>query len=246
MISREPGPLASLDTLRNLLASQINFKYPLCRLVELIDWPAFNRQFGALYSPGRSCPGKRTRLMLGPQYLEYMEGISDKEVVQKWLENSNWQYFCGEQYFQTKLPIGPGSMMCYRQRIGELSCEDLFKKTVNTGLRRQAVKRSDFRRMTVGSTIQEKAVSFPTDGELLNRSREHLGRNWLNGRVGYQMNVALCCVVHNLRLIWNRVRCFSLWKWTGIRHGDSDFQVFRVWIQCLIGHRRQSDSLQPA
>jgi len=190
MIPKDPDPLASLDTFRNLLSNQLDLKHPLCRLAELIDWSALDRQFGALYSPGRGCPGKPTRLMVGLQYLKHLEGISDEEVVRKWLENPYWQYFCGEQYFRTRLPIDPSSMTRYRQRIGESGCEYLLKETVNAGLRGKAVKRSDFRRVTVDSTVQEKAVGFPTDGKLLNRSRERLVRLCGKSGVGLRQSYA--------------------------------------------------------
>ena len=48
--------------------------------------------------------------------------------------------------------------------------------TVAAGVQSKAVKPRDFKRVTVDTTVQEKAVSYPTDSKLLNRSRERLVR----------------------------------------------------------------------
>jgi IS5 family transposase len=48
--------------------------------------------------------------------------------------------------------------------------------TVAAGVKSTTVKAGDFKRVTVDTTAQEKAVSYPTDGRLLNRSRARLVR----------------------------------------------------------------------
>ena len=92
------------------------------------------------------------------------------------MENPYWQYFCGEVYFQHAAPIDPSSLTRFRQRIGESGCERLLQVTVAAGVQSKAVKAADFKRVTVDTTVQEKAVSYPTDSKLLNRSRERLVR----------------------------------------------------------------------
>jgi len=90
------------------------------------------------------------------------------------VENPYWQYFCGEEYFQHQLPIDPSSMTRFRQRIGEAGCEQIFKATVEAGLKSKTIRRTELSRITVDTTVQEKAISFPTDSKLLNRSRVRL------------------------------------------------------------------------
>lgn len=151
-------------------------KHQLCLLAEAIDWTFFERSFGPLYCPGNGTPGKPIRLMVGLQYLKHIHKLSDEAVLSKWVENPYWQYFCGERYFQHTAPIDPSSMTRFRKRIGEAGCEKLFQETIPAGLRVGAVKASDFKKVTVDTTVQEKAVSYPTDAMLLNRSRERLVR----------------------------------------------------------------------
>ena len=143
-------------------------------LADLIDWHGFDAAFGELYCPDNGCPAKATRLMVGLQYLKHLYGLSDDEVVLRWVENPYWQHFCGEEYFQHQLPIDPSSMSRFRRRIGESGCEKIFQVSIEAGLDSKTIKCNDLRRVTVDTTVQEKAVSFPTDSKLLNRSRERL------------------------------------------------------------------------
>lgn len=103
-----------------------------------------------------------------------MYGLSDEAVVRRWVENPYWQYFCGATYFEHQLPIDPSSMTRFRLRIGELGCELILKATVVTGLKSKTIKPAHLKRITVDTTVQEKAVSFPTDSKLLNRFRQRL------------------------------------------------------------------------
>ncbi len=114
--------------------------------------------------------------MVALLYLKLIHKLSDEQLVIGWLENPYWQYFCGESHFQTDWPINPSSLTRYRQRIGEKGCEWLLQQTIAAGVASGAVRKSHLKRVTVDTTVQEKAVSFPTDGKLLNRSRERLVR----------------------------------------------------------------------
>jgi len=164
------------DLFRNRLENLLDQRHELYRLADLIEWDEFDTLFGQYYCADNGCPGKATRLMVGLQYLKHLHGLSDEVVVQRWVENPYWQYFCGEEYFQHELPIDPSSMSRFRSRIGESGCEKILQGTVKAGVRSKTVKRTDFKRITVDTTVQEKAVSFPTDSKLLNRSRERLVR----------------------------------------------------------------------
>ena len=108
--------------------------------------------------------------------LKNLYGMSDEEVVDRWVENPYWQKFCGEVYFQHKPPIDPSSMTRYRKRISESGCELILQLTVTVGVTCKVVKLSDLKRVTVDTTVQEKTVSYPTDSRLLNRSRKRMVR----------------------------------------------------------------------
>ena len=178
MTPRQPDAKTrtATDLFRERLDNMLNQRHALYRLADLIEWSVFDKAFGALYCPDNGCPGKPTRLLVGLQYLKHCYGLSDEAVVSGWVENPYWQYFCGETYFQHVPPIDPSSLTRFRQRIGESGCEKILQVTVSAGVQSRTVKASDFKRVTVDTTVQEKAVSYPTDSKLLNRSRERLVR----------------------------------------------------------------------
>lgn len=174
MRPKEPDPSPASDLFRNRLENMLDQRHELYRLADLIDWSAFDSAFGELYCVDNGCPAKATRLMVGLQYLKHTYGLSDDAVVMRWVENPYWQYFCGEEYFLHQIPIDPSSMTRFRKRIGESGCEKILQATVKAGLQSKTIKPADLKRVTVDTTVQEKAVSFPTDSKLLNRSRMRL------------------------------------------------------------------------
>lgn len=165
-----------MELFRERLENILNRNHELYRLAGLIDWDAFEADFGAFYAAKKGRPGVPIRLMVGLTYLGHAYGLSDEAVVSKWVENPYWQYFCGETYFQHRLPIDSSSMSRWRKRIGEAGCEKILAETLQTGLRSGAVKDSSLQRINVDTTVQPKAVRFPTDSRSYNRCRERLVR----------------------------------------------------------------------
>jgi len=156
------------------LAKIINTKHPLCILGAKINWSEFDKAFGPLYSEGKGRPAKPTRLMVGLHYLKHTYNLSDEEVVAQWLENPYWQHFCGNEYFEHGFPIDASSMTRWRKRVSVAGMEKLLEETVSTGLDIGALKKASINKLNVDTTVQEKAISFPTDAKLYHRMREKL------------------------------------------------------------------------
>ncbi len=160
---------------RDRLGNILNMRHELCRLAEVVDWDFLEEHFGRHYSE-KGRPAIPIRLMVGLSYLEYAFGLSDEEVVSRWVENPYWQYFCGEEFFQHELPINPSSLSRWRKRIGEEGAEAILAATVRAGLKVKAVRESSLERVSVDTTVQPKAISHPTDARLYNHAREILVR----------------------------------------------------------------------
>ena len=97
-------------------------------------------------------------------------------MVQRWAENPYWQYFCGESYFQHELPLNPSSLTRWRQRLGDQGLGLLLGATIDAAIESESVKRRDLKRITVDTTVQEKAMAFPIDSRLYSGARERLVR----------------------------------------------------------------------
>ena len=158
----------------NRLDELINLKHPLVRLAGLIDWSEIERTFAVSFSSTRGRPALPPRLVAGLLYLQHTFNASDEAVVNTWVENPYWQYFCGEVYLQTEAPIDPSSLTRWRKRIGEEGVETLLMATIDAARRGGVVKAASVDCVIVDSTVMPKAIAHPTDSKLLERSRQHL------------------------------------------------------------------------
>jgi IS5 family transposase len=153
------------DLFRERLDAIINMRHPLVRLSGLMPWARFDEALGRFYRPvGR--PAKPTRLMVGLHYLKHVYDLSDEEVVERWVENAYWQYFCGFEFFQHEVPIDASTMTRWRKRIGPEGLEEMLKASVEVALDTGTAKPSSLERVTVDTTVQPKAIAHPTDSRL--------------------------------------------------------------------------------
>lgn len=171
-----------------LLDNILNKTHELYRLSHAIDWLEFDRAFGSFYSDNTGCPAKPTRLMVGLHYLKFTYDLSDEEVVARWVENPYWQYFCGCDYFEHKKPIDPSSMTKWRNRVKSEGMEKLLEVTITTGLDTGVLKRRNLRKVNVDTTVQEKAIRYPTDAALHHKMREKLVRQAKESGVDLRQN----------------------------------------------------------
>ena len=156
------------------LEQLINLHHPLVQLGMHIDWASFELALGATYHPTQGAPGIQTRLMVALHYLKYQHDLSDENVVAHWVENPYWQHFSGERYFQHQMPIDASSMTRWRQRLGEAGAEQMLRSTIETGIKMGVIGPAQLKRINVDTTVQTKAIRFPTDARLYHRCRERL------------------------------------------------------------------------
>ncbi len=152
----------------------IDMHHPLTRLGMCIDWSGFEETLGGTYHPTQGAPGISTRLMVALHYLKYQHDLSDEAVVAHWVENPYWQHFSGERYFQHRMPIDASSMTRWRGRLGEAGAEQMLRETIAAGIKMGAIRAADLKRVNVDTTVQTKAIRFPTDARLYHRCRERL------------------------------------------------------------------------
>lgn len=142
--------------LRDMLDSQD----PLVALADTLPWEKYEASFEKYYShEGR--PAKPIRLMVGLLLLKQIENLSDEEVVLQWKRNPYYQYFCGMHEFQIGLPCHSTELVKFRQRVGKEGMKLVFKSSVELH-----GKKANEKQVIVDTTVQEKNVTYPTDGKL--------------------------------------------------------------------------------
>lgn len=172
------GPTAQTpqtdEMFRPRLDEQIKMTHPLIRLSSLMDWQRIEADFSKHFVSSRGRPALSPRLIAGLLYLQHANDASDEAVVATWLENPYWQYFCGETYLQTELPIDSSSLTRWRKRIGEEGVEVLLAVTIDAARAAGLIKKSSLDKVIVDTTVMPKAIAHPTDSRLLEKSRQHL------------------------------------------------------------------------
>ena len=114
--------------------------------------------------------------MAGLAILKHMYNLSDEVLCDRWIENPYYQYFCGEEFFQHRLVFDRSSLTRWRQRMGEEKLLALLQESLAVATRTEAMRPTDLARVIIDTTVQPKAVMFPTDAKLINRAREIMVR----------------------------------------------------------------------
>jgi IS5 family transposase len=163
------------------LESTLNHKHPPANK---IDWEMFEREFSPLYCPDNGRPAKPIRLMVGLLILKHIRDLSDESVVEQWSENNYYQYFCGEQEFQPRVPCEASELVHFRHRIGKEGVELILRESIRIN-----GKDSNDKDVYIDTTVQEKNITFPTDDKLakkiIKRCWKIADRNSLDLRQSY-------------------------------------------------------------
>ena len=162
------------DLFRARLDQILNVAHELVRLARLIDWRFIEERCGAAYSDAPGHPPLPTRLMAGLAILKHTYNLSDEALCARWIENPYFQFFCGEEFFRHDLPFDRSSITRWRQRMGEERLNALVQESLSVAVKTKALRVADLGHVIVDTTVQEKAVMFPTDARLLDRARVRL------------------------------------------------------------------------
>src|SRR5512137_1342335 len=189
--------MSTPDFFRSRLDAMIDLRHPLAVLARQLPWdrieqalaPKFTHQDrparqevaddllgehqvefgGGVSNAGR--PRLSIRLMASLLYLKNSFNLSDEELVQRWSENVQYQFFSGMEYYEPRLPCDATQIGRLRRAIGEEGLEQLLKCTIETAVEIKAIKPAELERVIVDSTVQEKAIAHPVDSRLLEIAR---------------------------------------------------------------------------
>ena len=124
---------------------------------------------GAVSNAGR--PRGSLRLMIALLLLKNSFDLSDEALVARFAENVYWQHFAGYDYFDPTPPCDATQIGRFRAALGEAGMEELLKATVEMAVNVGAVRKAEFERLIVDTTVQEKAIAHPVDSRLLEIAR---------------------------------------------------------------------------
>ena len=183
MRPNKPRTTGAGDLFRARLDQIINLKHELVQLAARIDWDWIDREVAPLYSDnGR--PGIETRFVIGLFLLKHIYGLSDEGVCERWIYDPYFQHFTGEEFFQHDFPHERSDLSHWRKRLGS-KLELLLAESLRVAHATGALRTRDIKRVTVDTTVQPKAVTFPTDAKLLHAAIKGLNR--LAHRCGLQL-----------------------------------------------------------
>lgn len=143
------------------LIHQLDPHDPLVLLANIIPWKDLEDALSVGYAIKQGRPSLPIRRLVGLLILKQLENLSDERVVLQWKQNPYFQYFCGEKTFQIQLPCHATELVHFRKRIGTEGVEKIFQLSVD--LHGNAAEEKT---VNIDSTVQEKAITYPTDGKL--------------------------------------------------------------------------------
>ena len=189
--------METTDFFRCRIDAMINLHHPLavlatrlsCSVIETSLAPKFERKdrpgqliegqdmlgsTTALVGTGRSNAGRPRmpiRLMASLLYLKHSFNLSDEDVCERWSESPLWQFFSGQDHDEHCPPCDATQVGRFRHDIGEDGMELLLKATIDTAVTAGTVEPETLERVTVDTTVREKAIAHPVDSRLLEIAR---------------------------------------------------------------------------
>lgn len=173
---REERQKDQKDLLRSALDQIIDLGHPLVRLARAIDWDFLGGCFSTVCRSGPGQPPLPTRVVAGLLILKHMHDLSDAVLCARWLENPYYQHFCGEEVFQHAPRFDRSSLTRWRQRLGEAQLAPLIQESLSVAHKTGALATKDLERVAVDTTVQPKAVAFPTGARLTHKTIVLAGR----------------------------------------------------------------------
>ena len=120
-------------------------------------------------------PGIESRFVVGLLLLKHIFALSDEQLCERWVYDPYFQHFTGEEFFQHAFPHERSDLSHWRQRLGD-KLELLLAESLRVAHEAGALRTKDLKRVTVDTTVQPKAISFPTDAKLLHAAIRGLAR----------------------------------------------------------------------
>jgi IS5 family transposase len=151
-----------LDAFKTPLVHFIEMGHELVALSQKINWDNLEKDLSQYYCADNGRPSIPIRKISGIVILKRIFNESDESVLDRWVENPYWQYFCGETYFNHELPFDRTELIKFRKRIGDKGAEQILKASINLFPKKEVQEKD----VLIDTTVQEKNITYPTDAKL--------------------------------------------------------------------------------
>lgn len=190
---------ATDDFFRSRIDQMIDLRHPLAVLASRMPWQELEARVSHLLmrkaraavampdldlfgeQPIQVCkrsnagrPRVPLRIMIALLYLKHAFNESDEGVVLRWAETPTWQFFCGQAYFEHRQPCDASTLIKFRKLLGEEGVEELLAQTIEAAVQLELIHPQALKEVLVDSTVQHKAIAYPTDSRLLEVARTKL------------------------------------------------------------------------
>lgn len=136
----------------------LNLDHPLCVRARKIDWIRFEVAFAECYPEEDGAPGKDIRLLVGLHYLKHTFNVSDESLLEPWIENPYWKYFCGFSKMEHTVPLHSTCLAKWRQRVGVDRLIVLLNETVAVGGQDRLVMKKELARVNVDKRFRKRTA----------------------------------------------------------------------------------------
>lgn len=149
------------------------------QLSKIVPWDEIKKVYDQSMSSSTGAGSVPARVAVGALILKHLTNQTDEEIIESIRENPYFQYFLGYSSFSDRQVFTPSLFVSIRRRLGSESVESLIEKLKERDATPSEATEepegeppANAGTLMVDATVSPADIKYPTDGDLLNASRE--------------------------------------------------------------------------